>query len=76
MGIGHVTIQLEVEDGCEGCDDARETATAPRGATRLTTGISDTAIKGGGAHFRISCGIRRRCLYMRRGGPGSGPHPF
>ncbi len=30
MGIGHVTIQLEVEHGCEGCDDARETATAPR----------------------------------------------
>ena len=29
MGIGHVTIQLEVEHGCEGCDDARETATAP-----------------------------------------------
>jgi len=30
MGIGHVTIQLEVEHGCEGCDDARETATAPQ----------------------------------------------
>lgn len=29
MGIGHVTIQLEVEHGCEGCDDARETAPAP-----------------------------------------------
>jgi cobalt-zinc-cadmium efflux system protein len=28
MGIGHVTIQLEVEHGCEGCDDAREPATA------------------------------------------------
>ncbi|HEX2219818.1 MAG TPA: cation diffusion facilitator family transporter [Gemmatimonadales bacterium] len=30
MGIGHVTIQLEVESGCEGCDDARESALAPR----------------------------------------------
>jgi cobalt-zinc-cadmium efflux system protein len=30
MGIGHVTIQLEVERGCEGCDDARESATAPQ----------------------------------------------
>jgi cobalt-zinc-cadmium efflux system protein len=30
MGIGHVTIQLEVDHGCEGCDDARETATAPQ----------------------------------------------
>jgi cobalt-zinc-cadmium efflux system protein len=30
MGIGHVTIQLEVEHGCEGCDDARESATAPQ----------------------------------------------
>ena len=29
MGIGHVTIQLEVEHGCEGCDDDRETAVAP-----------------------------------------------
>ena len=29
MGIGHVTIQLEVEHGCEGCDDAREAAPAP-----------------------------------------------
>lgn len=29
LGIGHVTIQLEVEHGCEGCDDPRETATAP-----------------------------------------------
>jgi cobalt-zinc-cadmium efflux system protein len=29
MGIGHVTIQLEVERGCEGCDDARESALAP-----------------------------------------------
>jgi cobalt-zinc-cadmium efflux system protein len=29
MGIGHVTIQLEVELGCEGCDDARESALAP-----------------------------------------------
>ena len=29
LGIGHVTIQLEVEHGCEGCDDAREAATAP-----------------------------------------------
>jgi cobalt-zinc-cadmium efflux system protein len=29
MGIGHVTIQLEVEHGCEGCDDARESALAP-----------------------------------------------
>jgi len=29
MGIGHVTIQLEVEHGCEGCDDAREAASAP-----------------------------------------------
>lgn len=28
MGIGHVTIQLEVEHGCEGCDDAREPASA------------------------------------------------
>ncbi|MBA3318181.1 MAG: cation transporter [Gemmatimonadales bacterium] len=26
MGIGHVTIQLEVEHGCEGCDDAGESA--------------------------------------------------
>ena len=31
MGIGHVTIQLEVDHGCEGCDDARESALAPRG---------------------------------------------
>jgi cobalt-zinc-cadmium efflux system protein len=30
MGIGHVTIQLEVDHGCEGCDDARESAVAPR----------------------------------------------
>jgi cobalt-zinc-cadmium efflux system protein len=30
LGIGHVTIQLEVEHGCEGCDDARESAAAPR----------------------------------------------
>jgi cobalt-zinc-cadmium efflux system protein len=30
LGIGHVTIQLEVDHGCEGCDDARETATAPQ----------------------------------------------
>jgi cobalt-zinc-cadmium efflux system protein len=29
MGIGHVTIQLEVDHGCEGCDDARESAMAP-----------------------------------------------
>lgn len=29
MGIGHVTIQLEVEHGCEGCDDARVSALAP-----------------------------------------------
>ena len=28
MGIGHVTIQLEVEHGCEGCDDSREPAVA------------------------------------------------
>jgi cobalt-zinc-cadmium efflux system protein len=34
MGIGHVTIQLEVEHGCEGCDDARETATAPQWGDR------------------------------------------
>jgi cobalt-zinc-cadmium efflux system protein len=30
MGIGHVTIQLEVDHGCEGCDDARDSALAPR----------------------------------------------
>src|SRR5687768_1399224 len=30
MGIGHVTIQLEVEHGCEGCDDARVSALAPQ----------------------------------------------
>jgi cobalt-zinc-cadmium efflux system protein len=30
MGIGHVTIQLEVEHGCEGCDDAREAALTPQ----------------------------------------------
>jgi cobalt-zinc-cadmium efflux system protein len=30
LGIGHVTIQLEVEHGCEGCDDARVSALAPR----------------------------------------------
>jgi cobalt-zinc-cadmium efflux system protein len=30
LGIGHVTIQLEVDHGCEGCDDARESALAPR----------------------------------------------
>jgi cobalt-zinc-cadmium efflux system protein len=30
MGIRHVTIQLEIEHGCEGCDDAREAATAPQ----------------------------------------------
>jgi cobalt-zinc-cadmium efflux system protein len=30
MGIGHVTIQLEIEHGCEGCDDARDAALAPR----------------------------------------------
>jgi cobalt-zinc-cadmium efflux system protein len=29
LGIGHVTIQLEIEHGCEGCDDGRETAHAP-----------------------------------------------
>jgi Co/Zn/Cd efflux system component len=29
LGIGHVTIQLEVEHGCEGCDDPREAAVAP-----------------------------------------------
>ena len=29
MGIGHVTIQLEVDHGCEGCDDARGSALAP-----------------------------------------------
>ena len=29
LGIGHVTIQLEVEHGCEGCDDARDSAIAP-----------------------------------------------
>ena len=29
LGIGHVTIQLEVEHGCEGCDDARVSAVAP-----------------------------------------------
>ena len=29
LGIGHVTIQLEVDHGCEGCDDARESAVAP-----------------------------------------------
>jgi len=34
MGIGHVTIQLEVEHGCEGCDDAREPATAHQGGHR------------------------------------------
>jgi cobalt-zinc-cadmium efflux system protein len=33
MGIGHVTIQLEVDHGCEGCDDARESALAPRWST-------------------------------------------
>lgn len=36
LGIGHVTIQLEVEHGCEGCDDARDSALAPQwgGAVR------------------------------------------
>ena len=34
LGIGHVTIQLEVEHGCEGCDDARESATAPQWGNR------------------------------------------
>jgi cobalt-zinc-cadmium efflux system protein len=29
LGIGHVTIQLEVDHGCEGCDDNRESAVAP-----------------------------------------------
>jgi cobalt-zinc-cadmium efflux system protein len=29
LGIGHVTIQLEIEHGCEGGDDGRETAHAP-----------------------------------------------
>jgi cobalt-zinc-cadmium efflux system protein len=29
MGIGHVTIQLEVEHGCEGCDDGRVPALMP-----------------------------------------------
>jgi cobalt-zinc-cadmium efflux system protein len=29
MGIGHVTIQLEVEHGCEGCDDVGEAALTP-----------------------------------------------
>jgi cobalt-zinc-cadmium efflux system protein len=33
LGIGHVTIQLEIEHGCEGCDDARESAVAPRWGT-------------------------------------------
>jgi hypothetical protein len=35
MGIGHVTIQLEVEHGCEGCDDARESATASQSEIRV-----------------------------------------
>jgi cobalt-zinc-cadmium efflux system protein len=35
MGIGHVTIQLEVEHGCEGCDDAREPATASQWGERV-----------------------------------------
>jgi cobalt-zinc-cadmium efflux system protein len=30
MGIGHVTIQLEVEHGCEGCDDDWDAAAAPQ----------------------------------------------
>ena len=30
LGIGHVTIQLEVERGCGGCDDARGVALAPQ----------------------------------------------
>ena len=29
LGIAHVTIQLEVEHGCEGCDDPREPAAMP-----------------------------------------------
>ncbi|HEY7479669.1 MAG TPA: cation diffusion facilitator family transporter [Gemmatimonadales bacterium] len=35
LGIGHVTIQLEVEHGCEGCDDARESAVAPQWGVRV-----------------------------------------
>jgi cobalt-zinc-cadmium efflux system protein len=34
LGIGHVTIQLEVERGCEGCDDARGSALAPHWGDR------------------------------------------
>jgi hypothetical protein len=34
LGIGHVTIQLEVEHGCEGCDDARESALPPHWGAR------------------------------------------
>jgi cobalt-zinc-cadmium efflux system protein len=34
MGIGHVTIQLEVQHGCEGCDDARVSAVAPQWGQR------------------------------------------
>lgn len=30
MGIGHVTIQLEVEHGCQGCDETRDAPTAPQ----------------------------------------------
>jgi cobalt-zinc-cadmium efflux system protein len=30
LGIAHVTIQLEVERGCEGCDDPRGSALAPQ----------------------------------------------
>ncbi len=37
LGIGHVTIQLEVEHGCEGCDDAREAATAPNWGQAVDT---------------------------------------
>ena len=34
MGIGHVTIQLEVEHGCEGCDDAIAKAEGGRAVGR------------------------------------------
>ena len=71
LGIGHVTIQLEVEHGCEGCDDPREAAAAPTGSKPGHPPPRAPPLRLRHPPFALSCGIRRRCLYMRRGGPGS-----
>ena len=77
LGIGHVTIQLEVEHGCEGCDDARDSATAPHWGHRAHAASPWTPpLRKRAPRLALSCGIPRRRLYMRRGGPGCGPQPF